>query len=153
MATRNFIVFDEFALDLGKAAHDFSADDLKLAMTTASAAPSQQDVAPRWGDYSGNEVSGTGYTAGGESLTSVSWTRTTNKMTLTSGGEPSVSWAQNGAGPTNCRFLILYNDDAPNDEAIGFVDLIGVASLQEGPITVMWDEEGIFVLEVEILPV
>jgi len=151
MATRNFVVFEEFGLDLGKGAHDFSADDLKLAMVTAGAGPTAGTATPRWGDFSGNEVSGTGYTAGGESLSSVSWTKSSNEMTLTSGGDPSVSWAQNGAGPTNCRYLILYNDDAANDEAIGFVDFVNDASLQEGPITVTWDADGILVLTVETI--
>jgi hypothetical protein len=146
MARGDLTVFEEFSLDLGKEVHNFSSDTLKLALIDNSSAPTAGDATPVWGDYSANEVSGTGYTAGGESLSGVTWTEAGGVATLDDTG--NVTWSQNGAGPTNIYYAILYNDTAASDQAICFIDMGGPVSLQDADVDVVWNASGILTVTV-----
>jgi hypothetical protein len=71
---------DSFALELSQAIHDFTAsgDTFKIALYTSSANLSATTTA-----YSAtNEVTGTNYSAGGETLTSVGPVRSNNKTII-----------------------------------------------------------------------
>jgi hypothetical protein len=146
MAQGDLTVFEEFALDIGKGVHDFTSDTLKLALIDDSLAPTAADATPAWGDYSANEVSGTGYTAGGKELTGVTFTEASGVATLDDTG--NVTWSQNGAGPTDIYYAVLYNDDAASDQAICFIDMGGPVSLQDGDVTVTWNASGILTVTV-----
>ena len=52
---------------------DLEAEDMKVAMITDSATP-DFDAHDFWADLSANEVSGTGYTAGGQLLATTTLT-------------------------------------------------------------------------------
>ena len=146
MAQGDWVTFEEFALDIGKGVHDFTSDTLKLALVDDTITPAADDGTPVWGDYSANEVSGTGYTAGGEALSGVTYTEAAGVATLDDTG--NVSWSQNGAGFTDAYWAILYNDDAASDQAIGFIDLGGPVSLVDGDVTVTWNASGIITITV-----
>ena len=146
MARGDLTVFEEFALDIGKGVHDFTSDTLKLALIEDTSAPPAADATPAWGDYSANEVSGTGYTAGGEELTGVTFTEADGVATLDDTG--NVTWSQNGAGPTDIYYAVLYNDDAASDQAICFIDMGGPVSLVDGDVTVTWNASGILTVTV-----
>jgi len=146
MAQGDLTVFEEFALDIGKGVHDFTSDTLKLALIDDSLAPTAADATPAWGDYSANEVSGTGYTAGGKELTGVTFTEASGVATLDDTG--NVTWSQNGAGPTDIYYAVLYNDDAASDQAICFIDMGGPVSLVDGDVTVTWNASGILTVTV-----
>ena len=88
-------------------------------------------------NYATNEVgTGNGYTAGGETLT-VTWTLAAAVSTWTATGSPAASWTQNGAGPTDIRWGIIYNDTATNNNAVCFIEFGSGAdiSLQDGDIS------------------
>ena len=148
MARGDLVVFEEFSLNLGDAYHDFSSHTLKLALIDNTTPPTAADTTPLWGDYSGNEVSGTGYTAGGNALTGLSWTESAGVATLDD--TVNVSWTQNGAGPTNIYWGILYNDSqtTPVKPAICYIDMGGAVSLQDGDVTVTWHTSGILTVTV-----
>lgn len=146
MAQGDLTVFEEFALDIGSGVHDFTSDTLNLALIDDTLAPTAADATPRWADYSANEVSGTGYTAGGAALTGVTYTEADGVATLDDTG--NVTWSQNGAGPTDIYYAVLYNDDASNDEAICFIDMGGPVSLVDGDVTVTWNASGILTVTV-----
>lgn len=128
-------MFNEAMKDFGAGVHTLPTDTLRLAIIDNTITPTAADATPRWSDYSANEVSGTGYTAGGEALTTVTWAMVTNIATMTA---DDVNWPMNAGGPTDGYFAILYNDSATNDEALGFIDLGGPVSLQAGDIDVEW---------------
>ena len=146
MAAGDLTVFEEFAVDIGKGVHDFTSDSLKLALIDDTLAPTAADATPTWSDYSANEVSGTGYTAGGATLSGVTYTEADGVATLDDTG--NVTWSQNGAGPTDAYYAVLYNDDAASDQAICFIDLDGPVSLQDGDISVTWNASGILTVTV-----
>jgi hypothetical protein len=143
MATGSVTLFDEFLKDLGTEAHNLPSDTLKMALLTDSVTPSADQSTPTWSDFSTYEVSGSGYTAGGETLTTVTWTTATGVTRL---GCDDIGWVINASGPTNCRWGLLYNTSAGSSEAIGFVDLGGVLSLQSGPIDIETDAGYLFKL-------
>lgn len=142
MARGDLTLFEEFAREEGEGVHDFSSDTLKLGIIDNTTPPTAADATPRWGDYSGNEVSTAGgYTANGETLANVSWTEAAGVATLDA---DNVTISQNGSGFTDGYWGIIYNDTATNDEAIGFVDLGGPVSEQDGAISINWNASGIF---------
>jgi hypothetical protein len=79
---------------------------LKLAIVTNSY--TQSDAHNFWDDVSANEVSGTGYTAGGNACASPTITRSSGTVTFDA-SDPSA-WSQNASGFSNGRRFILYYD-------------------------------------------
>jgi hypothetical protein len=141
MAVGDLIVFEEFPVQLGKEIHNLATDTIKLGIINNTLDPTAADATPTWTDYSANEVSaGGGYTAGGISLTSVTWTETDGVSTLDA---DNVSLVQNAAGFTNGYWGVIFNDTATNKDALAFVDLGGPASEQAGPININWGAAGI----------
>jgi hypothetical protein len=148
VARNDWVTFEEFSYDIMKGVHgDLSSATLKVGLINNDATvPSASTATPRWADFSGNEVSGTGYTAGGATLSGVTVAETGGVTTLDDTG--NVTWSQNGAGPTDVYWAVLYNDTATNDEAIGFLDMGGPVSLVDGDITITWNASGILTLSV-----
>jgi hypothetical protein len=145
MAAGDFTLFNEATKDFLNGVHDSTNDTFKIALVDSTLTPLATVATPRWDDYSANEVSGTGYTAGGTAIGSISVDHVTGTTTVDGN---AVSWTQNGAGFTDARWAILYNDDATNDEAIGFIDLGGVVSQQAGDVTLTPNVNGIWTLAV-----
>jgi len=133
MAFNDTALFQEFLVDLWDAVHDFDTDVYKMALITTL--PVVGQGSPTLGDFT--EVSGTGYTAGGETVT-LSKAEAAGTISLTMSSTPS--WAQNAAGPTNIVAAILYNSSKA-DQAVLFIDLTADSgstprSLVEGAISV-----------------
>ena len=82
---------------------DFINDVIKLACLTSAYSPSPSDE--YWGDISVHEVSGTGYTAGGFTVTGKSAISSAN-MTIWAGSGINVSTVS----IPDIRYLVLYKD-------------------------------------------
>jgi hypothetical protein len=146
MARGDFTIFEEFADQLGEEKHNFASDTLKLGIIDNVATPTAADATPTWSDYSANEVSTAGgYTANGETLANVSWSEAAGVGTLDA---DDVELAQNGSGFTDGYWGIVYNDSEATDMAIGFVDLGGPVSEQDGPVNIRWNASGLFTVTV-----
>jgi hypothetical protein len=141
MARNDWVTYEEFGLDQLNKVHNLGSDTFKVALVDDTITPALDDGTPRWGDYSANEVSGTGYTAGGFELTGTSTAEVDGVTTFDDTG--NVLWSQNGAGPTDIYWAILYNDTAAADQAIGFLDMGGPVSLVDGDVTITWNANGI----------
>jgi hypothetical protein len=146
MATGDVTIFEEVAEMIGEETFNFESDTLKLGLIDNTTPPTAADATPRWGDYSGNEVSTAGgYTANGETLASVTYTEADGVATLDA---DNVSLSQDGSGFTDAYWGIIYDDTATNDEAIGFVELGGPVSEQAGPVAINWNASGIMTVTV-----
>ncbi|MEW8048936.1 MAG: hypothetical protein AB2792_19845 [Candidatus Thiodiazotropha sp.] len=133
MATGDVTIFDEFKREEGEEIHNFSADTLKMGIITSTTAPTAGDATPRWADYSGNEVStGTSYSAGGITLTHT-WTEAAGTVTLQINSFTAAQDASTGF--TNGAWGVIYNDTAPADQAVCFVEL-GTVDISAGPMTI-----------------
>jgi hypothetical protein len=122
--------------DALNAVHTLSTATLKLGIIDDTVPAEADDATPRWADYVANEVVSTGnYTANGETLTTVVLAIVAGICTITA---DDVNIAIHASGFLDGYQGILYNSSAGNDEAIGFIDMDGPVSEQEGPVDFEW---------------
>ena len=91
----------------GGHAVDFDTDTLKLALLTSSYVPDQA-LDEFFSGISANEVSGTGYTAGGIALTGGAVSISGHILTLDFADLTTI--AQDAAGFANARIAVIYKD-------------------------------------------
>lgn len=134
---------------LGKALNkevDYDTDTIKVALLTSSYTPNQ-DTHDYLDDVVANEVSGTGYTAGGATLASKTLTYDgANNVTVLDAAD--VTWS---ASTITARYAVIY-DASPGTNAtrplIGYVDFGSDQSSTAGDFTITWDSTGIVRLTV-----
>jgi hypothetical protein len=90
-----------------------------------------------------NEVTGTGYTAGGATLASktLTYTAATNVIMFDAA---DVTWA---SSTITARYAIVYDDSpASNKPLLAYVDFGADQSSSSGNFTITWDANGIFTI-------
>lgn len=87
------------------------AGTLKCAIVKGTYTP-DQNLHDFWDDIvaASNEVSGTNYTAGGNSMAAPTWTGPDGAGLLTFDAGDPATWLQSGAGFSNGRRAIIYYD-------------------------------------------
>jgi len=124
---------------------DLDSDTLKVMLCTSSYAPNQ-DTHEFKGDVT-NEAVGTGYTAGGQALASVttSYTGATNIWALDAADS---TWA---GSTITARYAVVYDSTSGSDAArrlIGYVDFGADVSSTNGTFTITWAAGGIVAVTV-----
>lgn len=119
-----------FKQELMEGVHDFTSHTFKIALYTSSATLSAATTA-----YSAtNEVSGTGYTAGGETLTvtggAVSVSGTTAYIDFS-----DVTWT---SATITARGALIYNDTAVGNPAVAVLDFGSDKTSTSGDFTVQF---------------
>jgi hypothetical protein len=91
-------------------------------------------------------TTGTGYTAGGETLANVAVTTvTTNDAKFDA---DDVTWTASG-GSITASYAVIYNDTDANDPPLAFIDFDGSQSAGDGTdFKIVWDANGIFTFTV-----
>lgn len=119
---------------------DLSADTVKVALCTSTYTP-DQDAHDFFDDIT-NEVTGTGYTAGGATLASPTLTYTSGTNTLAFDGA-DVSWT---TSTLVARYAVVY-DSTPGTNAtrplIMYVNFGADVSTTAGTLTIAWDAGGL----------
>ena len=132
--------FGKFFVSLCNKEIDLDSDSLKLLLVNSSYTPNQ-DTHQYKSDVS-NEVTGTGYTAGGATVSSVTVSYNSGTNTL-SFDAADVTWA---TASITARYGILY-DASPGSDAtrplIGYIDFGGDVTSTGADFTVVWDDAGI----------
>ena len=153
MARGDLVLFEEFSKYLGgtftsQKGMDFDTggDTFKLGIIDSTITPTAATATPAWGDFSANEVRGSGYTAGGATLASQSFNEASGTATFDAS---DVTWSQASGGTsgfTGAYWTILYDDTitSPADPALLFVDLAGPVNNNDGDVVVSWNLNGIF---------
>lgn len=120
---------------------DWDSDTIKVALLTSSYSPNQ-DTHDYYDDVSSFEVSGTGYTTGGATLTSKTSTYDgTNNVIVLDAAD--VTWS---SSTITARYAVVYDDSgasASNKALIGYVDFGSDQSSTNGNFTITWDSTGI----------
>lgn len=113
--------------------HDLAADTLKISLHTSSATLSAATTA--YASSGLNEVSGTGYSAGGATLssTTVSTSGTTAYFDCADPSWTSASFTARGA--------LIYND-TNGDKAIAVLDFGGDFTVTSGTFTIVMPAAG-----------
>jgi hypothetical protein len=120
---------------------DWDTDTIKVALLTNAYTP-DQDAHNYLDDVVANEVSGTGYTAGGNTLANKtnSYNSATNVITLDA---DDTTWS---SSTITARYAVIY-DATPATNAtkplIGYVDFGSDQSSSNGNFTITWDATGI----------
>jgi hypothetical protein len=120
---------------------DWDSDTIKVALLTSSYTPNQ-DVHDYFDDVVANEVTGVGYTAGGETLASKTSTYdgSTNVLILDAA---DVTWS---ASTITAQYAVVYDASGATDAdkvLIGYVDFGSNQSSSNGNFTITWDATGI----------
>lgn len=120
-----------FKTELLTATHDFTngtGNSFKIALYTSSASLDATTTA-----YTAtNEVSGTGYTAGGEALTNV--TPTSSGTTAFTDFE-DVTWS---SATITARGALIYNDTAAGDPSVVVLDFVSDKASTAGDFVIQF---------------
>lgn len=132
-------------LSLANKELNLNSDTLKVMLCTSAYTPDQD--AHRYKSSVTNEVTGTGYTAGGATLTSVavSYDGPTNVLKLAAA---STSWA---SSTITARYAVIYDSTPATDATrplIAYVDFGADVVSSSGTFTIAWDSAGILTVTV-----
>jgi len=133
----SFTYYNSYKRDVQLGLIDLDTDTIKGMVTSSSYTPNKDTHAKR-SDVT-NEVTGTGYTAGGQTLQSV-------VVTLDPTNDRAI-WDANDllwdpVTVTGARRCVLYKSRggaAEDDELIGWVEFDEDKSPSNGPLRVQWD--------------
>lgn len=119
---------------------DLDSDTIKIMLVTSSYTPDfgAHDFK---GDVS-NEVSGTGYTAGGNTLGSLALTQSAGTIKFDAA---DTSWSS--ATITNARGAVIYDDTLTDDPLIAYIDFGADFSSSNGTFTIAFNAGGIFTID------
>ncbi|WP_157251119.1 hypothetical protein [Nonomuraea typhae] len=130
-------------LDTTQLALDLDLETHKVAMFTNSITPNfTSDTAYGASPYDANEVSGTGYSAGGVALTSTTFTGASGTSTFDAA---DTSWSSSTI--TNARGALIYADALAGNNAICLVNFGADYSTQAGLFLITWSASGIFAID------
>lgn len=120
-------------------------DSIKGALYTNSVTPNySSDTAYSAAPYTTNEVSGTGYTAGGVVLATVAVSENpTGTLMVTASSNPS--WASSTI--TNARGMLVYDNTLAGKNAICLVSFGADYSTTSGTFTVQLAATGLFYID------
>lgn len=127
---------------LGNKEIDWDTDTIKVMLCTSSYTPNQQTH--NYKDDVTNEITGTGYTTGGATLSG----KTSTVNTLTTNYDASdVSWT---TATITFRYAVIYVDTgvAGTSPLIGYVDFGADQVISVATATIQWSASGIFTLTV-----
>ena len=120
---------------------DWENDTIKVALVTSTYTPAQ-DTHDFWDDVSANEASGTGYTAGGETLGSktITYDAATNEVRMDAG---DVQWS---SATITARYAVTYKDtgDAATSPLVGYIDFATDQSSSNGNFNLTFAANSVF---------
>jgi hypothetical protein len=128
-------------LDATQLAVNLVGDTVKCAMITNSSTPNF-DTHDEWADLSGNEVSGTAYSAGGSALASKALTGSSGTIKFDA---DDVAWSTSTI--SSARAAVIYDDTLSGDKLICLVNFGADYSSANGTFTITWNASGIFTLD------
>lgn len=120
---------------------DWDSDDIRVMLVSSSYTPNQ-DLHDYLDDVVAFQVTGTGYTAGGQALTgkTVTLDQANNVLVLDAA---DTTWA---SSTITARYAVIYNNTGATNAAkplVGYVDLISDQASNNGNFTIEWDASGI----------
>ena len=115
-----------FAQELLKGSHNFTSNTIKLALYTANP---YTTASTTYTVGSANQVSGTGYTTGGNTLNNPVVANQTNVATLT------FAQTQFTSATFGAAYAVIYNNSA-SDKLVVVLDFGGTKSCSNGTFTI-----------------
>lgn len=137
----NFL-YNQGGTSIGKGEIDWVNDTIKLALLPSTHTP-DQDNDQYYSDISGDEVSGTGYSAGGFTLTTTAITNdNTNNRSIFDADDVSES----GLTISDYRYYAVYQSTGTpsTSRLIALIDRGSTGSLDNGTLDITWGAGGVF---------
>ena len=139
MAEGDGAIYNNFKEQVMEGEFNLLTDVIKVALVTGYTP--DIDTHTAWADVSANEESGTGYTAGGETLGSVTVTQDdTNDRGVFDGAD--VTWTGLDVGTPS--HAIMYDDTHASDLLIAYWEVTTASN--GGDYTLQWNASGIILL-------
>src|SRR5574337_1708660 len=136
------VFYNSFKVDIQSGNIDIDTDTIKCALVTSTYTPNI-DTDTKWSNVT-NEVSGTGYTAGGATLASVTVTQdNTNDRGVVDAAD--VTWS---TATITARAAVLYKSTgtASTSPLICYIDFGSDQTSSGGNFVIQWNASGIFAL-------
>ncbi len=131
------------ALDTTQLALDLDLETHKVALFTNSVSPNfTTDTAYGVSPWDANEVSGTGYSAGGVALATTTFTGSSGSATFDAA---DTSWSSSTI--TNAKGALIYADALAGNNAICLINLGADYSTNNGTFLITWHATGIFIVD------
>jgi hypothetical protein len=134
------IIYNSFKQDVVTGIIDLDTDSFKVMLLTSTYTPSAAHA--KRSDLT-NEVTGTGYTAGGAALASVTVTRSGGTVTFDAA---DTTWA---TATLTARYAVIYKSRgglATADELVCLMDFVTDKSSSAGNFTIQYNASGILTL-------
>ena len=138
-----WVIYDNMVLlQHNGGAIDFDTDTIKCMLVTDSYTPAKATHDYR-ADLGATEVSGSGYSAGGEALASKSVALSTAVVTFDAA---DVTWSQDAGGFADAKYAVLYKNtsSASTDGLIAYADIGSSKGNVAGDLTLEMSASGIF---------
>lgn len=131
------IIYNRFVYNKGAKLIDLNNDDIKAALLADTYTPNKDHN--QWADISTHETSGTGYTAGGQSLANKAWTEDdTNDLAKFDADNPI--WT---SATITAHYLILYDNTMAGKDLMGCYDFGANKSSSGGDYEVQINANGL----------
>jgi hypothetical protein len=136
------VIYNSFKRDIQNGSIDLDTDTIKVALVTSSYTP-DVDNHDKFDDIT-NEITGTGYSAGGTTLTGKSVTQNNTANTGVFDADNAV-WS---ASTITARGAVIYKSTgtASTSNLIAYVDFGSDKITTSGTFTITWDSAGIISL-------
>ena len=136
-----FVLTFRDILDASQLAVNTGSDTIKVAMITNSSTPNFE-THDHWSDLSGNEVSGTNYSAGGVALASITLANASGTLKFDAA---DTSWTT--ATISSARAAVVYDDTLTNDPLICLVNFGADYASSAGTFQITWNAAGIWTID------
>jgi hypothetical protein len=130
-------IYTNFKQNLMNGSYKLAVDTINVGLMTSSFSFNAANIL--WATVNANEISGTGYTAGGMALTGLS---VTNSGTMGVWTASNVVWT---SSTFSTAFAVIYDISASNN-LIAAIDFGGTLSVSTGTFTIAWSVSGIITL-------
>ncbi len=131
-------------LDTTQLALDLDLETHKVALFNNTITPNfSTDTAYGVGTYATNEITGTGYTAGGATLTTTTVIESPAGTLMWDAAD--VAWA--GSTLSGVRCALIYADALAGNNAIVLVNFGADYATTAGTLTIQWAAGGIFTID------
>ena len=130
-------IYNNFLEIIGEEEIDLNNDTFKIMLLDDGHTPDADHTKKT--DIVGDEISGTGYTAGGETLTNVTWSKSGSTVTFDA---DDVIWSDS---TFTARYAVIY-DSTNEDYLVCLFDFNGNHSFVTATFTIEINSSGIFTI-------
>ena len=133
------VIYNAFKKNIMNGGIDLDTDTIKVALVTSTYTP-DQDAHEFWSDVT-NEVTGTGYTAGGATLANAAVTQDNTDDEGVFDAD-DVTWS---SSTITAAAAVIYKDTGTSTTSpiVCYLDFGGDKSSSNGDFTISWSAEGI----------